>query len=177
MTAARTVGPFDTPPRTFEDAEGREITLRAVRDDAADREALVRMYEDFDPGERAQGLPPVGAESVRAWLADLLAAEGGVNVAAFHGDRLVGHATLVPGGETGHELAIFVHQAYQGAGIGTRLLEALLGAGAAAGVEAVWLTVERWNRAAVNLYEKIGFERTGTERFAVEMRATLARPA
>jgi len=33
----------------------------------------------------------------------------------------------------------------------------------------VWLTVERWNRAAVALYEDVGFERSGTESFELEM--------
>ena len=168
---------FPTPPRTVEDGDGREIALRVV--DGDDSDALTEMYVEFDPADRAQGLPPVGEDAVQAWVAGLLGAEGagdgparaepGHNVAAWHDDRVVGHATLVPDGDGGHELAIFVHQEYQGAGIGTELLETLLGYGAQRGVEHVWLTVERWNRPAVAVYEKAGFEVTDAESFEMEM--------
>ena len=156
------------PPRTFEDAEGREITIRALADDPAEREAVATMYEAYDPADRAQGIPPVGEEAVAEWLDALLSGES-YNVVAWDGDEAVGHATLVAGGDSGYELAIFVFQPYQGAGIGTRLLRTLLGHGADNGVEAVWLTVERWNRSAIALYEKVGFETVSSESFELEM--------
>jgi ribosomal protein S18 acetylase RimI-like enzyme len=168
---------FPTPPRTVTDGEGREIRLRAADED--DLPALAAMYDEFDPGDRAQGLPPVGESAVRTWVGGLLGVEGasggparassGYNVVARHGDRVVGHATLVSDGGEDYELAIFVHQDYRGAGIGTELLETLLGHGAAHGVERVWLTVERWNRPAVAVYEKAGFEVTDAESFELEM--------
>jgi len=96
-----------------------------------------------------------------------------VNVVAEHedtpGTELVGHATLVPDGEEAYELAIFVLSRYQNAGIGTSLITGLLGAGQRQGVERVWLTVERWNNAAIALYKKVGFETSGTESFELEM--------
>ncbi len=84
------------------------------------------MYLDFDPADRAQGIPP-GARTLSAtgWThprRDCL------NVIAWDGDEVAGHATLVPDGDA-YELAIFVHQTYQRAGIGTRLIKALLGHG------------------------------------------------
>jgi len=96
-------------------------------------------------------------------------------VFAWDGDTVAGHATLVPDDDA-HELAIFVDQAYQGAGVGTALIRALLGHGARVGIERVWLTVERWNRAAVALYEKVGFETASAESFELEMAARLADP-
>jgi GNAT superfamily N-acetyltransferase len=160
-------GPFAAPPVTFADGDGREVTIRAYDPVAGDEEALVRMYDRFDPADRAQGIPPADEDRVRAWLANILG-EDCLNVLAVHGDEVAGHATLVPDGDA-YELAIFVLQAYQRAGIGTRLLEALLGYGAREGVERVWLTVERWNRAAVALYEKTGFETSSAESFELEM--------
>ncbi|MFB6219252.1 MAG: GNAT family N-acetyltransferase [Halobacteriaceae archaeon] len=167
---------FPTPPRDIEDGEGRDIALRVADD--GDLDDLVAMYDVFDPADRAQGLPPVGESAIRTWVAGLLGAGAddggparareGLNVAAWHADRVVGHATLVPD-DDGHELAIFVHQEYQGAGIGTELLDTLLGYGAEQGVERVWLTVERWNRAAVAVYEKAGFEITDAESFELQM--------
>jgi len=165
-------GPFPKPPLSFEDGEGRAIDLRRYDGGDDEREALVAMYDAFDPADRAQGIPPSREDRIRTWLADVLAADCR-NVFAWHGDGVAGHATLVPDGE-GFELAIFVGQRYQGAGIGTRLLRALLGDAEAAGVGKVWLTVERWNRAAVSLYQSIGFETVDAESFELEMALRLA---
>ena len=163
-------GPFEPPPIAFEDEEGHEIELRAHGgDDGNDgeRESLVEMYLDFDPSDRAQGIPPSKESRIRDWLDTILAGDC-LNVIAWHGDRAVGHATIVPDGDA-YELAIFVLQGYQGAGIGTHLIRALLGHGDRNGVEQVWLTVERWNRPAVGLYKKIGFETADSESFELEM--------
>ena len=164
-------GPFPEPPVEFADNEDRPITVRAYESD--DLEALVSMYVDFDPADRAQGIPPIGRDRIESWLATLVDGEA-LNVLAWHDDEVAGHATLVPDDTDAYELAIFVHQDYQRAGIGGRLIRNLLGAGAARGVERVWLTVERWNDAAVGLYESVGFERTGDARFEVEMTLRLA---
>ena len=163
---------FPRPPAIFDDREGRRIAIRTLGDGPVgprpEREALVEMYASFDPADRAQGIPPTGEPAVREWVDDLLEADA-VHVLAWHDDHVAGHATLVADGEGGYELAIFVHQSHQRAGIGTRLIRCLLGEGAARGIEQVWLTVERWNQVAVDLYEAVGFETTGVESFELEM--------
>jgi GNAT superfamily N-acetyltransferase len=166
-----TTSGFPTPPRSFADGEDREIRIEAIDEDALD--AVAEMYVAFDPADRAQGIPPAGEERVYDWLDVIF--DDGVNVAAFHGDDVAGHATLVPDdahgepGEQAYELAIFVLQGYQRAGIGRELLVTLLGYGAKMGVDRVWLTVERWNTAAVSLYRDVGFETCGSESFELEM--------
>lgn len=177
MTSERTypeepAGPFDPPPRTFEDKDGRDIEIRAVDGDQDTREALVDMYLQFDPADRAQGIPPGQESRIRDWL-DNIMCEDCLNVVAWHGDDAVGHATLVPD-EDAHELAIFVLQAFQGSGVGTRLIEALLGHGQERSATKIWLTVERWNRPAVALYKKVGFEVCDSESFEMEMAIRLA---
>ena len=164
-------GPFPSPPSTVTDDEGREILVRTSG--AQDFDALEEMYEAFDPADRAQGIPPVDDAAIREWLDTILSRES-VNVVAEHDDQVVGHAVLVPDNDEGYELAIFVLRGYQGAGIGTALLERLLGCGSDVGVEKVWLTVERWNEPAVALYRKIGFETTSAESFEMEMSIRLA---
>ncbi|MEF8801762.1 MAG: GNAT family N-acetyltransferase [Halolamina sp.] len=161
---------FPAPPRTVEDAEGRSIQLRAFDGSETEREALREMYEAFDPADRAQGIPPSRPSKLRDWL-DRILDEECLNVFAWHDGDVVGHATLVPEDDpdSPHELAIFILQSHQGAGIGTELLRSVLGYGAECGVERVWLTVERWNRAAVALYKKLGFEITDAESFELEM--------
>jgi ribosomal protein S18 acetylase RimI-like enzyme len=159
---------FPRPPQTFADREERAIEVRAYDGSEEAFEALVEMYVDFDPADRAQGVPPVGEQQVRNWLDTVLAGDG-YNVVAWPGAAGAGHATLVPEDDDVYELAIFVHQEYQGAGIGTELIEALLGHGQAHDVQIAWLTVERWNRPAVALYEKVGFETASAESFEMEM--------
>jgi ribosomal protein S18 acetylase RimI-like enzyme len=164
-------GEFPAPPRTVTDREEREIDLRVADED--DRERLIEMYLDFDPADRAQGIPPIKEHAIERWL-DTILDEECVNVVAVHDGVAAGHATLVPDNEDDFELAIFVLQAFQGSGIGTVLLETLLGQGQVEGIEKVWLTVERWNDPAIALYRKVGFETQNTESFEIEMAIRLA---
>ena len=153
MTPNNTSDEFPRPPLSFTDKAGRDIEIRAF--EPTDSEALLEMYADFSMSDRAQGLPPVREDDIREWL-DVLAE--GVAVIAWHGEQAVGHATLLDCGDGTHELTIFVHQDYQLVGIGSRLIAVLLGAGQAVDVEHVWLSVERSNHVAMNLYRKVGFE-------------------
>lgn len=141
-----------TPPLAFTDERGREVHVRPYT--ANDFEGLVEMYDDFDPSQRAQGTPPIGTDAVRSWLEDIL---DGVNVVAIHGDRVVGHVSFVPDGTGRHELAIFVHQEFQHAGIGTKLMAAGLGHARREGVGYVWLSVEAWKRDVQRFYSRAGF--------------------
>ena len=153
---------FPVPPLEFRDDEDRRISIRTA--DAGDFDALAAMYDDFGAESRAQRIPPVDERRRRDWLETLLA--DGWDVAAYHEGAPVGHASLVPIDETTAELAIFVAPGYQLAGIGSRLLRTLLGCGSTHGVEGVWLTVDRTNRVALNLYRSVGFSavRGGAER-------------
>ena len=158
---------FPAPPTEFTDREDRTVEVRVYDGSGDDYESLVEMYDSFDPADRAQGIPPGGEKRIREWL-DAILADDCHNVIAWCDDDVAGHATLVPDGDA-YELAIFVHQTYQRAGIGTHLIRGLLGYGQAEGIQKVWLTVERWNRAAVSLYKKIGFETSNAESFELEM--------
>nr|WP_231736962.1 GNAT family N-acetyltransferase [Halobacterium sp. CBA1126] len=115
---------------------------------------MVAMYDDFDPAQRAQGTPPLGEDAIRDWLDDVL---DGPNVVALVDGDVVGHVMFVPDGTGRHELAIFVHQDYQRAGVGTHLLAAGLEHARQEGVEYVWLSVESWKRGAQRLYQRAGF--------------------
>ncbi|ELZ92961.1 N-acetyltransferase GCN5 [Haloferax mucosum ATCC BAA-1512] len=166
--------PYEAPPLSFTDGDNRTIELRAYDGSDEELEALVEMYDAFDPSDRAQGIPPGREDRIRDWLDNILG-DDCLNVVAWSDDEVAGHATLVPDGDA-YELAIFVHQDYQRAGIGTRLIKALLGHGRESGVEKVWLTVERWNRAAVGLYKTVGFETSDAESFELEMTIRLSEP-
>lgn len=138
------------PPSTFVDAVGRQLEIREYGFTSAeeDYEALVELYLGFDPAHRSLGIPPSTEPRIRNWLDVVL---GDICVLACHEDRPIGQAVLVEDGPGSAELAIFLHQDYHGAGIGTALLEATLTLGQRRGLESVWLLVERDNRLAVNL--------------------------
>ena len=159
-----TAGEFPPPPREFVDGEDRRVRLRESH---PGRDGLVGMYLDFAPEDRAQGIPPAKEPAIRDWLETVTGPDCLSVVAVV--DRTVGHAVLVPDGDESYELAIFVLQEYQSAGIGTELLRTLLGLAQAEGVERVWLTVERWNDAAVRVYETVGFETVEEAGLELEM--------
>jgi ribosomal protein S18 acetylase RimI-like enzyme len=69
------------------------------------------------------------------------------------------------------ELAIGVRAEARGAGVGERLLRALLAAAAGRGVGQLSLSVERDN-PALRLYERVGFRRAGEEGGALTLVAT-----
>ncbi|MFT4905089.1 MAG: RimJ/RimL family protein N-acetyltransferase [Natronomonas sp.] len=163
-------GPYEAPPRSFVDREGRDIDIERYD---GDYDALAEMYLQFNPEDRAQGIPPTEEKGVRRWLDDLLVDEC-VNVIAWHGEDAIGHGMLVSDRHDASELAIFVLREYQDAGIGTELIMGLLGAGRESGLDRIWLTVERWNNPAIALYRKVGFERSGDDGFELEMAARLA---
>ncbi|MEE6210179.1 GNAT family N-acetyltransferase [Salarchaeum sp. III] len=153
--------------RSVVDDEGRTLTLRTYpRLPERELDALVGMYDDFDPADRAQGIPPAGVPQIAAWLSGL---RDGYHVVASHDGDPVGHAALVPDHDGAYELAIFVHHDYQGAHVGTALLRSLLARADEAGV-AVRLHVERSNRPAVALYENLGFETVTTRPCEYTMR-------
>lgn len=174
--AAATGTRFPAPPLSFSDKRDREIDVRAVEEETEDEAPLVEMYAAYTDADRAQGIPPRRDEAVADWVRGLLS--DGLNLVAFHGDRAVGHAALLPY-EDDAELIIFVHPDYHHAGIGSRLIRALLGHGERAGITDVWLSVERDNHVAMNLYRSVGFQTRKRDRTEHEMELSLGedRPA
>ncbi|MFW5934709.1 MAG: N-acetyltransferase family protein [Halolamina sp.] len=156
------------PPSTLVDAQEREIEIRPYSGD--DFEGLVEMYDTFDPEQRAQGTPPIETDEIQAWIEGLL---HGVNVVALHDGEPVGHVSFVPDGTDRHELAIFVHQAYQRAGIGSALMANGLGYAREQGIGYVWLTVESWKRDIQRFYGRAGFSTVNPMGAAHRMSRTL----
>ena len=89
---------------------------------------------------------------------------------AFAGDELIGIAGFVRGDRTktrhrGEIVAMYVNPDFRGQKIGENLLRALIKAVfGLEGIEQVHLTVVADNRAAVGLYERIGFETFGVQK-------------
>jgi RimJ/RimL family protein N-acetyltransferase len=154
------------------DREGQPFLIR--RYEPADRVALERMYDDFEPKRSAQGLPPDNGALAR-WLDDVLSR--GQHTVVEVGGRVLGHLMLMPtpDGDGSLELANFLHQSIRNRGIGTELNRIAIHLARDAGARSVWLSVEPSNRAAVRSYLRAGFRRRPGSLWApeIEMEAAL----
>lgn len=142
------LGRFSAPPISYTDARGRDIEIHVYDDDF---ESLVALCHDVTPNGASPRLPPPTDERIRTWLASI--ATHGYSVVAWHADKPVGHAILVKDEPNEFELAVYVRDGYRRAGIGTVLIQAVFGLGQQHGVEQVWFLVDRWNRAAMTMFQ------------------------
>ncbi|WP_135822133.1 GNAT family N-acetyltransferase [Halostella litorea] len=149
-------GTAHCPPRCPRFVDRQDVAWLVRPFEPADREPLLDMYREFDSMERAQGIPPVDEGRLERWV-DRLVAEG-CNFVAVRDGRIAGHSVYTPTEEDEPELAVFVHQEYQGRGLGTELCRHVVAAAAAAGRDALVLEVLPSNRTAVGIYERLGFE-------------------
>jgi GNAT superfamily N-acetyltransferase len=108
----------------FRDTQQREIELRAWQGD--DWSGVAALYDTFFPSaDRRRALPALNAQQRTSWLEELTTR--GPNAVALIGGRVIGHAALVGSDDArSHELVLFVHRDYRGAGIGRALHDAVL---------------------------------------------------
>jgi RimJ/RimL family protein N-acetyltransferase len=124
---------------------------------AEDFPSLLEMYRVFSPRPASQGLPPEDPETCYHWVKNLF--EIAENLLAWRGDRVIGHAALVPDRKSrSSEFVIFVHQDHRNLGIGTELTYLTLEKSRQLGFDSIWLTVNITNFIAVKLYKKLGFQ-------------------
>lgn len=74
---------------------------------------------------------------------------------------IVGHGVLAVGAGEGHILNVCIGRDHQGQGLGRALLVHMLARARARAVEMVFLEVRPSNRAAIELYESVGFNAIG----------------
>ena len=155
-------------PITMTDRTGRTVLLRSA--DISDGEALVRYLRETsaetpfllrEPDEVT--LTPAQEES---FIQSRIDAPRELMLLAEADGELAGCGSLMSMGpfrRYAHrcEVALALYRRYCGAGIGKMLLETLLNEAKALGYEQAELEVMAQNRAAVALYEKLGFTRCG----------------
>jgi ribosomal protein S18 acetylase RimI-like enzyme len=139
------------------------------------------LLAGFPPGPLPEGAADMSR--VTRWLTGW-GRPGDAGVVAWHEGHRVGAAWCRVLGEVLvrddaarpiPELAIAVAPDYQGRGVGTRLLDGLARAAAAAGHQAIALTVNSRN-PALRLYERHGFEVVGRDGDRLTMVKSLDQP-
>lgn len=147
---------MDFEPVIFKDKFGREITIRAY--DIKDREALIQMYENYNPEDRSLGLPPVGRKAIERWIGYL--EEKGFSIVAEHQGRIVGHLAIVEDENNPGivDLAIYLAREYQNQGIGTQMVKSIIEFARKKGYKKITLVTDRLNWRAIRVYKKCGFQ-------------------
>jgi RimJ/RimL family protein N-acetyltransferase len=160
--------PHSLAARELSLSDGRRVTIRrAVPDDAPALMDCLRCvggesdYLTFGP----EGL---GLDEVeqRAVLAGVHAKDNALALVAVADDRVVGNL-LFEGGirsriRHGGELGVSVRQEFAGRGVGRAMLEVLIGWAEGSGVvRKLDLRVRSDNRAAIRLYERLGWKIEG----------------
>lgn len=116
----------------------------------ADRDALTKMYETFEPKGDYVGLPPQKPEP---WLKRLVAYPN--FVISLEG-RIFAHGVLCPEGDNA-EVAVFVHQDFRGLGFAKKLLNELIAEAKRLGLRRIWAATESEAVPILRLANKFGF--------------------
>lgn len=169
---AACTGADTCPPRCprFLDKPGEPLLVGVYSDELF--EDVLDMYESFS--SQTMGLPPATRAERIDWLTMLT--DNGRNLLVHDGNRVVGHAAVVPEDNPEPELVVFVRDDYQNRGVGTELLKHVIAHTAEAGHEALTLEVTTDNRPAVAVYSTLGFTVVETRWGQYTMRLPLSTP-
>jgi ribosomal protein S18 acetylase RimI-like enzyme len=157
----------------FQSRDCRRLVLRPLRRN--DIQALIRFANTLSREKKAN--PNLGITSLdkrvtekeeRGFLNRIIAGrrtEDEISLAAFDGDKMVGHCHVSRRKQrdvrhTG-VYGISVIEGYRGVGIGTRLTQEVLREASRRGLWLIELEVMGMNKAAIGLYEKMGFRKAG----------------
>ena len=140
--------------------DGREVTVRFLT--AEDKERLVEMFASMSDEALKWGMPPYTREVVERWINNIPSL---IPLVAEDNNHIVGYATIYkhphPRRKGVSDLAMYLHQDFHNAGLGTAMLQYLLGLARKEGVHRIGLHVIADNKIAIHLYEKSGFKVEG----------------
>jgi acetate---CoA ligase (ADP-forming) len=152
--------PLDAPALSLDVILKDGTTLRLRRPLAADVPRLVRFFEGLSERSlylRFHGFPTIGPRLAEPFVDPDWESTGAL-IGEIAGEivALASYARLRD--PTSAEVAFSVAEAYQGRGIGTRMLEQLAAIAAANGIERFMAEVLPENRAMLSVFEHVGFE-------------------
>jgi L-amino acid N-acyltransferase YncA len=152
--------------RTFIAKDGRKVVLRAVRMEDLD-DLMVFINSLVEEGADIVRTEKVTRNEEAEWLEGLLARidKGEViDCAAEVDGKVIAHAEVGKrSGLMAHvgSFGIAIKQGYRGIGVGTQIMQTLIGDSKKAGLKILVLDVFDTNKIAKHLYEKMGFKEAG----------------
>jgi putative acetyltransferase len=145
--------------------DGREVTLQLLK--PSDKENLLMMFSTMTEDALKWALPPYGEEWIDRKLKNI---PNMIPLVAFHDSNIVGFSTINKHHKERRrgigDMGIFLHQVFHNVGLGTAMTKRLLALAVEQGLHRIQLEVIEGNKAAVRLYEKVGFRVEGKMRDA-----------
>ena len=146
--------------RTVTLRDGRRVHIRPLQD--SDSEGLHGMYQSMSDDALRWSMAPYTEETIDSWIGNL---PNLISLVSVHGGSIVGYASVHkfthPRLAGTGDLNIYIHQDYQGAGLGTALMIMLLNAANEHSLHRINLEVVADNETAVHLFRKFGFNVEG----------------
>jgi RimJ/RimL family protein N-acetyltransferase len=127
-----------------------------------DKKGIVEFFASMSTEALEWGNPPYTDEVVDRWISNL---ENMIALVAVYDKLIVGYGMIGKGARERRrgvgDLAMYLHQDFQNAGLGTAMLSLLLNLAKKEGLHRIGLHVIADNKIAIHLYEKFGFRREG----------------
>ena len=141
--------------------DGRTVKIRMFQ--PQDKDKLIEMYESLSSEAVRWGMPPYKRERLEeGWFRNL---QNITAIVAFYDDKIVGHAQIFKFSHSRRkgtaDLATYIHQDFQGVGLGTAMLRKLIELAKKEGLHRIGLQVVADNKLAIHLYQKMGFKVEG----------------
>jgi acetyltransferase len=149
-------------PRDIALRDGRKVHVRAIQ--PSDEEEILQAFDRMGADARYMRFMTSVREANVGRLRNVLASfpEKGLAIAATvpaaDGIDIVGTASFVLDGAGGCEFAISILEAWGGAGLGRKMMEALIAAAKDRGLTEMQGFVLAQNRAMLRLAERVGFK-------------------
>jgi RimJ/RimL family protein N-acetyltransferase len=140
--------------------DGRQVTLRFLN--ANDKNALFQMFSTMSAEALEWSMAPYTIEVIDRWIGNIPHL---IALVAEYNDKIVGYAVIYKYPHQRRrgigDLAIYLHQDFQKAGLGTAMTEKLLQLAKDEKMHKIELTLVADNEIAKNLYLKLGFKIEG----------------
>ncbi len=140
--------------------DGRTVVLRSLRSD--DKQRLLGMFATMSENALLWSNPPYDKQKIDRWMSG---SESGLSIVAQSEDGLVGISAIYqfpkPRQKGVSEMMIYIHQDFQGVGLGSEMTDVLITLAKSMGIHRIGLEVVEDNKSAVGLYKKFGFEIEG----------------